>query len=72
MNRYFHMDIDIFDKWVNMLLEELYDWRQIGISNEYCNEVSVPKYGLELLNWQDRAFRLVDEKKYMVFLLRYQ
>ena len=72
MNRYFHMDVDLFDKWVNMLLEEVYDWRQLGISNEYCNEVSVPKYGLELLNWQDRAFRLVDEKKYMVFLLRYQ
>lgn len=72
MNRYFHMNDDLFEKWINMLLEEAYDWKQIGISNDYCNDISVPKYGLELVSWEDRAFKLIDEKKYTVFLLRYQ
>ena len=71
MNRYFHMDENIFDLWVNMLLDERLYWAEIGISNEYCNKISVPKYGLKLLNWRDKAFEVVDEKKYMIFLLRY-
>lgn len=72
MNRYFHMTGDLFDKWVNMLIEEAYDWKQIGISNEYCNKISEPKYGLSLIDWQDHSFKIVDEKKYSIFLLRYQ
>jgi len=72
MNKYFHMQGELFDTWVNMLLEEAYDWKQIGISNEYCNNISVPKYGLKLHSWPDHAFEVVDEKKYTIFLLRYR
>ena len=72
MHKYFHMRGDLFDKWVNMLIEEAYDWKQIGISNDYCNSISIPKYGLEIINWEDHAFNIVDDKKYSVFLLRYQ
>lgn len=71
MNRYFHMNPKQFDLWQDMLIEEAYDWKQIGISNDYCNKISVPKCGLKLLNWPDKSFEVTDEKKYVFFLLRY-
>ena len=66
------MNPDLFEKWQYALIDEAYDWKQIGISNDYCNNISVPKYGLEIIDWTDMAFRVVDEKKYAVFLLRFQ
>jgi len=71
MNKYFHMDNDLFDKWTDTLIIKSYDWMQIGISNEYCNQISEPEYGLRLVDWQDKAFEVVDEHKYVIFLLRY-
>jgi len=72
VNRYFHMDEKMFDLWEDMLLDEAYDWRQIGISNDYCNKISVPRFGLRLLNWPRRSFESIDKKKYMMFLLKYR
>lgn len=72
MNRYLHMDEKLFDEWTYQLIDNAYDYRQIGISNEYCNQISEPEYGLRLIDWQDKAFEVIDEHKYLVFLLRYQ
>lgn len=72
MRDYFHMEPELFEKWTYALLDEAYDWKQIGISNEYCNSISVPRYGVELVDWQNRFFIIKDDKKYAVFLLRYQ
>ena len=72
MRRYFHMDRDQFSLWEDMLIDEAYDWKEIGISDDYCNKISVPKYGLRLINWPDKSFEVVDEQKYMLFLLRYR
>lgn len=72
MNRFFNMDDKLFDTWTYCLLDEAFDWREIGISNDYCNNISIPKYGLKLHSWPEHAFEIVDEKKYTVFLLRYQ
>jgi hypothetical protein len=70
--RYFHMDENLFEKWTFALIDEAYDWKQVGISDEYCNTISVPKYGLRLINWPDRSFEIVDGHKYTVFILRYR
>jgi hypothetical protein len=72
MNKYFHMDYKLFDTWVDQLVDKAYDYRQIGISNEYCNQISEPEYGLRLLDWQDKSFEVIDENKYLCFLLRYR
>ena len=64
------MDQDLFDKWTDNLIIKSYDWKQIGISNEYCNQISEPEYGLRIIDWSDRAFEVIDEHKYLVFLLR--
>lgn len=72
MNRYFHMNSDLFDKWTDMLLDHAYDWKYIDISDEYCNKLSEPIAGLRLINWPDRSFQLINEEKYTIFLLRYQ
>ena len=72
MYRYFHMDKDLFDTWTDTLIIKAYDWKQIGISNECCNQISEPEYGLRIVDWQDRAFEVVDEQKYTIFLLRYR
>jgi hypothetical protein len=72
MFKYFHMDEKLFDTWTYLLIDNAYDYRQIGISNDYCNQISEPKYGLRLVNWQDKAFEVVDEPKYTVFLLRHR
>jgi hypothetical protein len=66
------MDEKLFDTWTYLLIDNAYDYRQIGISNDYCNEISEPKFGLRLINWPDKAFEIVDEPKYAVFLLRYR
>lgn len=66
------MDREQFSLWKDMLIEEAYDWKEIGISDDYCNKISVPKYGLRLINWPDKSFEVVDEQKYMLFLLRYR
>jgi hypothetical protein len=72
MNKYFHMDAKLFDTWTDQLIDKSYDYRQIGISNEHCNQISEPYYGLRLVNWPDKAFEVVDEHKYTIFLLRYR
>jgi len=72
MNKYFHMDVKLFDTWTDQLIDKAYDYRQIGISNEYCNQISEPEYGLRLLDWQDKAFEVIDENKYLFFLLRFR
>jgi hypothetical protein len=72
MNTYFHMDPKLFDTWTDQLIDKSYDYRQIGISNEYCNQISEPEYGLRLIDWQDKAFEVIDENKYLFFLLRFR
>ncbi len=72
MNKYFHMDVKLFDTWTDQLIDKAYDYRQIGISNEYCNQISEPEYGLRLIDWQDKAFEVIDENKYLFFLLRFR
>ena len=72
MNKYFHMNDKLFDTWTDQLIDKSYDWKQIGISNDYCNKISEPEFGLKLINWPDQAFEVVDEHKYTVFLLRYR
>jgi hypothetical protein len=66
------MDEKLFDAWTYLLIDNAYDYRQIGISNDYCNQISEPHYGLRLINWPDKAFEVVDEQKYTVFLLRHR
>jgi hypothetical protein len=66
------MDVKLFDTWTDQLIDKSYDYRQIGISNEYCNQISEPEYGLRLIDWQDKAFEVIDENKYLFFLLRYR
>ena len=72
INKYFHMDVKLFDTWTDQLIDKAYDYRQIGISNEYCNQISEPEYGLRLIDWQDKAFEVIDENKYLFFLLKYR
>ena len=72
MNTYFHMDEKLFDTWTYQLIDNAYDWKLIGISNDYCNQISEPEYGLRLIDWQDKAFEVIDENKYLFFLLRYR
>ena len=71
MYRYFHMDPTQFDIWTDQLIDKSYDWKMIGISNEYCNQISEPEYGLKLISWPDKSFEVIDQHKYLVFLLRY-
>jgi hypothetical protein len=66
------MDEKLFDEWTYQLIDNAYDYRQIGISNEYCNQISEPEYGLRLIDWQDKAFEVIDENKYLFFLLKYR
>jgi hypothetical protein len=66
------MDEKLFDEWTYQLIDKAYDWRELGISNDYCNKISEPEYGLRLINWPDRGFEIVDESKYLVFLLRHR
>jgi hypothetical protein len=66
------MDPKLFDTWTDQLIDKSYDYRQIGISNEYCNQISEPEYGLRLIDWQDKAFEVIDENKYLFFLLRFR
>jgi len=66
------MNDDLFTIWVDLLIDNGYDWKEIGISDDYCNQISEPKYGIRLLNWPDKAFEVVDGHKYTTFLLRYR
>jgi hypothetical protein len=66
------MDAKLFDVWTDQLINKAYDWKQIGISNDYCNKISEPEYGLRLINWDSKLFEVVDEQKYTVFLLRHR
>lgn len=72
MTNTLYMDEKLFDTWTDNLIIKSYNWQQIGISNDYCNQISEPEYGLRIVNWQDREFEIVDEYKYTVFLLRYR
>lgn len=65
------MDDKLFDTWTNLLVEKAYNWKQIGVSDVYCNSISEPAFGIRLINWPERAFIIVDDKKYAIFLLRY-
>jgi hypothetical protein len=64
------MDEELFESWTDHLIGKAYDWRQIGISNDYCNQISEPEFGIRILGWYDRSFELIDEHKYLIFLLR--
>lgn len=66
------MNDDLFTIWVDLLIDNGYDWKEIGMSDDYCNQLSEPKYGIRLLNWTDQAFEVVDAHKYTTFLLRHQ
>jgi hypothetical protein len=72
MNNIVEMDERLFDVWQELLIDNAYDWKEIGISNDCCNTISVPMFGLRLLNWPRHSFEIVDEKKYVLFLLRHQ
>lgn len=72
MNKFFHMDDKLFDTWTDQLIDKSYDWKQIGISNAHCNQISEPEFGLRLIGWVDQAFEIIDEHKYTIFLLRYR
>jgi hypothetical protein len=72
MQQCVYMDDKLFDEWTYQLIDKAYDWRELGISNEYVNQISEPEYGLRLINWRDKEFEIVDEHKYTVFLLRYR
>jgi hypothetical protein len=72
MYTYFHMDEKLFDTWTYLMIGNAYDYRQIDISNEYCNQISEPEYGIRIIDWQDQEFQIVDEHKYLIFLLRYR
>jgi hypothetical protein len=69
-NRHFCMDAKLFDTWTDQLIDKAYDYRQIGISNEYCNQISEPEYGIQIIDWSDKSFEVVDDHKYLVFLLK--
>jgi hypothetical protein len=64
------MDAKLFDTWTDQLIDKAYDYRQIGISNEYCNQISEPEYGIRIIDWSDKSFEVVDDHKYLVFLLK--
>lgn len=64
------MSCELFDSWIYQLVDKEYD-KRIGITNEYCNQISEPEFGLTLINWYDREFKVVDQNKYLVFLLKY-
>jgi hypothetical protein len=34
------MDEKLFNEWTYQLIDKAYDWREFGISNEYCNQIS--------------------------------
>ena len=72
MNKHILMDNKLFNTWTDLLIDEAYDWKQIGISNAYCNKISEPKFGLKLIGWTAQHFEVVDEQKYTIFLLRHQ
>jgi hypothetical protein len=72
MTNTLYMDKELFDTWTDNLIIKSYNWQQIGISNDYCNQISEPEYGLRIINWQDREFEIIDVHKYTVFLLRYR
>jgi hypothetical protein len=65
MTRFFRMDRKLFAEWQNAVKEN------VGY-RELLSDVSESKFGLRLLNQGDRSFELVNHKKYMTFLLRYQ
>ena len=72
MNKYFHMDAELFDSWADQLIIKANDWRNLGVSNDYCNQISEPEYGLRLIDWNDKSFEVIDENKYLFFLLRHR
>ena len=72
MTNTLYMDEKLFDTWTDNLIIKSYNWQQIGISNDYCNQISEPEYGLRIVNWQGREFEIIDEHKYTVFLLKYR
>ena len=61
----------VFDAWTYALIDQSYDYRQIGISNDHCNSISEPNFGLRLIDWPDRRFYVVNSALYTHFLLKY-
>lgn len=65
----FTLNEPAFHDLVIWMLESGYDWKQIGTSNEYVNDIIQPIWGIRLLRWSFREFEIVDEPKYIIFLL---
>jgi hypothetical protein len=65
MTRFFRMDPKLFLEWKVAV-------RQDAVFYQTQYDISESKFGLRLINVNDRSFELVNHKKYMTFLLRYQ
>ena len=72
MHQHFIMDKKLFSTWTDNLIIKSYNWEHIGISNDYCNQISEPEYGIKIIDWSTREFEVIDEQKYTIFLLRYR
>jgi len=60
-----------FNNLMKWLFDNGYEWKSIGISNMYINKVIVPAAGLCLVDWANRQFEIIDEKRYVAFSLKY-
>lgn len=65
------MSESAFNILIDWLLDNGYDYKEIGISNLYVSNITGPEFGIRLLNWHDRMFEVTDEKKYLIFTLRH-
>ena len=66
-----YMSEQVFDNLIDWLLDNGHDWKRVGISNMYINKVIVPAAGLYLVDWVNRQFEIIDEKRYVAFSLKY-
>jgi len=65
MTRFFYMDKKLFTEWETAV-------RQNRGFRELIEKTSESKFGIRLLNYETRAFELINHRNYMTFLLRYQ
>lgn len=70
MSTLINMDEDIFTQWTQALKDAGYHWEARGIANSHCNQISEPMFGVRIVNWPERRFEIIDEQKYVMFLLR--
>jgi hypothetical protein len=59
------MDRKLYLEWKDAL-------KQNAGFREPLSDISESKFGLRVINSTDRSFEVVNHKKYMTFLLRYQ